>query len=322
MSRSVNAVLAAVLCAAASFAFAQAPYPSKAVRFVVPYAPGGATDIITRVVAEQYQRAFSQPFTVENRPSAGGIIGAADVAKSAPDGYTILMSSVGPQAVNQYLYSKMPYNTQKDFAPVILVAHIPNVLVVPASLGVKTIQELIERARAKPGSLNYASGGSGSSGHLSVELFRARTNSALLHIPYKGTGQALQDLVSGQVQLMIDNLTPLLPFIKAGKLLALGVTTSKRVSSLPDVPTIGSVVPGYEVSAWVAIMAPAGTPAPIIARLNAEGNAMLQKPEVRQRLESLSAQPAGGTAEELGKFLVNEWAKWKPVVELSGAKAD
>ena len=314
---------AAALWAAATLALAQgADYPTKPVRYIVPFAPGGTTDILARIMAEQFGQAFKQPFLVENRAGAGGNLGAAEVARAAPDGYTILMGTPGTQAINQFLYSKMPYNTEKDFAPVVFVASVPNVLIVHPSLGVKSLKQLIERARAKPGSINYASPGPGTTGHLSTELLKSMTKIDLVHVPYKGSGPALQDLLAGQVQMTIDNLPSAMAHIKSGKLLALGVTTAKPVPALPDVPTIASVAPGYEASSWFVTMAPAATPTTIIAKLNAEANRILAKPEVRERFTQLGAVPVGGTPQDLAKFIAAETIKWKEVVRISGAKLD
>ena len=319
MTRSLAAV---ALWAAATLAFAQGDYPTKPVRYIVPFAPGGTTDILARIMAEHFGQAFKHPFLVENKAGAGGNLGAAEVARAAPDGYTILMGTPGTQAINQFLYSKMPYNTDKDFAPVVFVASVPNVLIVHPSLGVKSLKELIERARAKPGSINYATPGPGTTGHLSTELLKSMLKIDLVHIPYKGSGPALQDLLAGQVQMTIDNLPSAMAYIKSGKLIALGVTTAKSIPSLPDVPPIASVAPGYEASSWFVIMAPAATPTAVIAKLNAEANKILAKPEVKERFAQLGAIPVGGTPEVLGKFIAAETTKWKEIVKISGAKLD
>jgi tripartite-type tricarboxylate transporter receptor subunit TctC len=322
MTRQLCSALPLALSLVAGAAFAQADYPSKPVRFVVPFAPGGTTDILARIMGEQFQQAFKQPFLIDNRAGAGGNIGAAETAKAAPDGYTIMMGTPGTQAINQFLYAKMPYDTDKDLAPVVYVARVPNVLVVHPSLGVKSIKELIDRARAKPGSINFASPGNGTTGHLSTELLKSLTKIDLVHVPYKGSGPALQDLLAGQVQMTIDNLPSSMAHIKAGKLVALGVTTARPVPSLPGVPAIASVVPGYEASSWFVIVAPAKTPGPIVDKLNAEANRILKKPEVRERFEQLGAEPIGGTPQDLAKHFAAETTKWKEVVRLSGAKLD
>jgi tripartite-type tricarboxylate transporter receptor subunit TctC len=273
-------------------------------------------------MGQEFASSLKQPFLVENKAGAGGNLGAAEVARAAPDGYTILMGTPGTQAINQFLYSKMPYNTEKDFAPVVFVASVPNVLIVHPSLGVKTLKELIEKARAKPGSINYATPGPGTTGHLSTELLKSMLKIDLVHVPYKGSGPALQDLLAGQVQMTIDNLPSAMAHIKSGKLIALGVTTAKPVPALPDVPTIASVAPGYEASSWFVTMAPAATPPAVIGKLNAEANQILAKPEVKERFAQLGAVPVGGTPQDLGKFIAAETTKWKEIAKISGAKLD
>lgn len=322
MIRSLAASALAMLALTANVVIAQSDYPSKPVRIVVPFSPGGSTDIVTRLVADQFQQAFKQSFIIDNRGGAGGNVGAEVVAKSSPDGYTLLMSSPGPQAINQFLYSKMPYNTEKDFAPVVLISRQGNVLTVHPSVGVKSLPDLIQKAHAKPGSINYATGGSGTSAHLATVLFASLTNLNLVHIPYRGTAPALQALLAGQVEMMFNSLPAMIPHIKAGKLIAVGVSTAQRSATLPDIPTIGSFVPGYEASSWLAIMAPAGTPPQIIAKLNSEGNRILHKPETRERLIVLGAEPGGGSPQDLAKHLAVETAKARKLVQLTGAKAD
>ncbi len=322
MTHSIGVVLTAVLSLMSTRGWAQADYPSRPVRFVVPFAPGGTTDVVARVIAEELRQAFKQSFIVDNRGGAGGNVGAEIVAKSAPDGHTILLTSPGPQVINRFLYARLPYNPEKDFAPVVLVTRQGNVLTVHPSLPVQTLVQFIGRARSKPGSINYATGGSGTSAHLAIVLFASLTKTDLAHIPYKGTGPALQALLAGQVEMMLNTLPAMIPHIRAGKLVALGVSTAQSSSILPDVPTIGSVVPGYEASSWLAIMAPAGTPPGIVAKLNAEANRILEKREIRDRFEGIGADPAGGSSQDLAKHLAVETAKWGKVVQLSGAKAD
>jgi tripartite-type tricarboxylate transporter receptor subunit TctC len=314
-------ILVLALLLASSLAQAQ-EWPVKQVRFVVPFPPGGTTDILARVVGQQLGEAFGHSFVIDNRGGAGGNIGAAEVARAAPDGYTILMGTPGTQAINQYIYAKMPYNTEKDFAPVSFVARVPNVVVVHPGLGLKSIQDLIAYARANPGKINSASPGPGSTGHLSLELFKTLAGVQIQHVPYKGSGPALNDLIGGQVQMTIDNLPSALPHIQAGKLTALGVTTEQRVGVLPEVPTVASVVRGYEASSWFVVMAPAGTPEPIVRKLSAEIDKILKKPAVLERLKSLGADPVGGTPEQLATHIASESKKWRDVARLSGAKLD
>lgn len=312
-------ILASLIWTFGGSAFAQTDYPGHPVQFVVPYAPGGATDIITRIMSDQFEAGFHRAFPVENRTGAGGNVGAAYVANAAPDGYTIFMGSPGPLVTNTFLYPDISFDPTKAFAPVVLVARLPNVLVVNPSLGVRTVQELIDKARANPG-MNYASGGTGSSGQLSMELFKAMTKTDLTNIPYKGTGQSLQDVLAGRVPVTFDNLTPILPYIKSGNLIPLGVSTAKPVAALPGVPPVAQTVAGFEASSWVAIVAPAKTPPSVVARLNEEANQILAKPDVQQKLIALSAEPAGGSPDDLRKLLADERVKWKAVIDTAGIK--
>ena len=314
--------LALLLAAVATGAGAQG-YPNKPIRIVVPFPAGGATDILARAAAQKLTEAWGQPVLVDNRPGAGGNIGSELVARAAPDGYTLEMGTVGTHAINASLYAKMPYDHVKDFAPVILVASVPNVLVVNPAVPVNSVQELIAYARANPGKLNFASSGSGTSIHLSGELFKVMAGVQMTHIPYKGSAPALQDLIAGQVQLMFDNLPPSLPQIKGGKLRALAVTSTARAPALPDVPTVAEAgLPGFEASSWFGILAPAGTPPEIIAKLNAEIAKWLASPEAREKMLALGANAAGGAPEDFAKHIAAETAKWQKVVKASGAKVD
>ena len=314
--------LAVLLVTVAVGAWAQS-YPTKPIRIVVPFPGGGATDLLARAAAQKLTEAWGQPVVVDNRPGAGGNIGTELVARAAPDGYTLEMGTVGTHAINASLYAKMPYDHVKDFAPVILVAGVPNVLVVNPALPVTSVQELISYAKANPGKLNFASSGSGTSIHLSGELFKVMAGVQMTHIPYKGSAPALADLIGGQVQLMFDNLPPSLPQIKAGKLRALAVTSVTRAPALPDVPTVAeSGLPGFEASSWFGILAPAGTPPDIIARLNAEIGKWLASPEAKEKLLALGANAAGGSPEDFAKHIAAETAKWQKVVKESGAKVD
>jgi tripartite-type tricarboxylate transporter receptor subunit TctC len=318
--RSALRLAAALACAPA--AWAQADWPSRPVRIVVPFAPGGTTDLTARIVAEQLTQALKQNFIVENKAGAGGNVGAAEVAKAAPDGYTFLMGTPGTQAINQFLYPKMPYDTAKDLVPVSFVVRVPNVLMVNPQLPAKNIKELIALLKAQPGKLSYGTPGNGSTGHLSTELFKTQAGVFVTHIPYRGSGPMLQDLAAGQVQMSIDNMPSALPLIQSGKLVALGVTSAQPVPQLPGVPPIASVLPGYEAEAWFVLVAPAGTPQPIIDRLSAEVDRILKKPEVAERFAKLGATPVGGTPRQLGDFIAAETRKWQQVVKASGAKVD
>ncbi len=324
-SRRLALAAAAAGLAAATAApavLAQSDWPSKPVRIVVPFAAGGTTDIVTRTIAEQLTPVLKQTVVVENRAGAGGNVGADAVAKAAPDGYTFLMGTPGTQAINQFLYPKMPYDTEKDLIPVSYVVRVPNVMIVPPSLGVKTLEELIALARSKPGRLTYGSPGNGSTGQLSTELFKTRAKVFVTHIPYRGSGPMLQDLLGGQIDLSIDNLPSAMPHIKSGRLIALGVTSAKPNAQLPDVRPIAATLPGYEAESWFVLVAPRGTPDAIVQRLSAEVDRILKKPEVIERFRGLGAEPVGGTPADLARHIAAETTKWKEVVRVSGAKVD
>ena len=308
---------------ALSSALAQSTYPSKPVRLVVPFPAGGTTDILARAAAQKLSEAWGQQVIVDNRPGAAGNIGSELVAKAAPDGYTLLMGTVGTHAINASLYAKMPYDHVKDFAPVILVAGVPNVLVVNPAVPANSVAELIAYGKANPNKLNFASSGSGTSIHLSGELFKVLTGVQMTHVPYKGSAPALTDLLGGQVQLMFDNLPSSLAFIKAGKLRALAVTSTTRAPALPDVPTIAeSGVPGFEASSWFGILAPAGTPHDVIAKINADVARWLASPDAKEKLAAQGANIAAGSPEDFAKHIQAETAKWARVVKESGAKVD
>jgi tripartite-type tricarboxylate transporter receptor subunit TctC len=317
-----RALAAALIVVATPLALGQAAYPTKPVRLVVPFPAGGTTDLLARAAAQKLSEAWGQQVIVDNRPGAAGNIGAELVAKSAPDGYTLLMGTVGTHAINTSLYAKMPYDHVKDFAPVILVAGVPNVLVVNPQLPVNSVPELIAYAKANPGKLNFASSGSGTSIHLSGELFKTMTGVQMTHVPYKGSAPALTDLMGGQVQLMFDNLPSSLAFIKAGKLRALAVTSTTRAAALPDVPTIADTVPGFEASSWFGVLAPAGAPREIVMKINGEISKWLASPDAKEKLAAQGANVAGGAPEDFAKHIQTETAKWAKVVKESGAKVD
>jgi tripartite-type tricarboxylate transporter receptor subunit TctC len=309
---------------------AQGAWPGKPVRIVVPFAASGTTDILARALAPELQRAFGQPFVVDNKPGAGGNSGAAEVAKSAPDGLTLLMGTVGTHAINPALYPRMPYDHIKDFVPVTLVAGVPNVVVMnPASAqryGVNNLADLMRAARANPGKLNVASSGNGTSIHLSAELYKSMTGTFMLHLPYRGSGPALIDLMAGNVDLMFDNLPSALPHIKSGRLKALAVTSASRSAALPELPTVaeagGALLRNYEASSWFGLLAPTGTPADVVNRVQAETARSLATPALKDRLQSQGAVPSGITSVEFARFIDAETKKWAQVVKASGAKVD
>jgi tripartite-type tricarboxylate transporter receptor subunit TctC len=311
--------LAVLVAALALSAGAQAqPYPSKGLRIVVPFAPGGSTDIVARLIADRLSTSLGQSVVVENRAGAGGNIGADAVAKAAPDGYTLLMATTGVMAINNALYKELPYNAATDLAPVVYAASITNVLSVPMDLPAKSVSELVALAKAKPGTLSFASSGAGSSTHLSGELFKSMTATDIIHIPFKGSGQALIDVVAGRVSMIFDNMPSALPHIKGAKLRALGVTGSKRSSALPEAPTIAEAgVPGYESLSWSGIAAPAATPKDIVARLNREIAAILARDEMRQKLAEQGAETVGGPPEAFDAHIRAERDKWTKLIRVN-----
>ena len=319
-----------ILAASFGAAQAQSTWPAKPVRLVVPFAAGGTTDLLARALAPELQRAFGQPFVVDNKPGAGGNTAAAEVAKSPADGYTLLMGTVGTHAINPALYPKMPYDHVKDFVPVTLVAGVPNVLVLNPAMaqkyGINSVADFVRAVKANPGKFNMASSGNGTSIHLSGELFKSMTGSFMLHLPYRGSGPALIDLMGGNVDVMFDNLPSALPHIKSGKLKALGLTSAKRSSVLPDLPTIeeagGPQLKGFEASSWFGLVAPAGTPMDIVNRIQQESAKALATPAMKERLQSQGAIPSGNTSAEFTQFIALETAKWARVVKASGAKVD
>jgi tripartite-type tricarboxylate transporter receptor subunit TctC len=300
---------------------AQAAWPERPVTLVVPYTPGGVTDALARVVATALAGRLKQPVVVDNRAGGGANIGAALVAKANPDGYTLLMGSAATHAINASLYKKLSYDPIKDFAPISLVAEVPNVLVVNPSVPAHNVKELIAYAKAHPGQLNFGSSGAGGTIHLSGELFKSMAGVQMTHVPYKGSAPAVNDLLGGQTQVMFDS--SVVPYVKAGRLRALGVTSARRSSALPDVPTIAEAgLPGYEATAWFGILAPAGTPKPVIAKLNAEISAVLRDPAVTKWMAGQGFEAAGGTPADFAAHIRKETAKWARVVKESGATAE
>jgi tripartite-type tricarboxylate transporter receptor subunit TctC len=326
--RLVLAALAAAAGGLALPAAAQGGWPNKPVKIVVPFPAGGTTDILARAIAPELSKAFGQQFIVDNRAGAGGNVGAEIVSKSAPDGYTLLMGTVGTHGINRALYSRLAYDPIKDFAPITLVAGVPNVMVMPAekakSMGINTVADFIKYAKANPGKLNMASSGNGTSIHLAGELFKSMTGTYMVHFPYRGSGPAMLDLVGGTMDVMFDNLPSSMQQIKAGKLKALAVTSRQRSAALPDVPTVEEAagLKGFDATSWFGLLAPAGTPPDIVNRIQQETAKALNSPAIKEKLLSQGAIPSGNTPAEFAKHIDAEHKKWAPVVKASGAKVD
>ncbi len=308
-------------------AWAQAPaYPTKPIRLVVPFTPGGSTDILARTMGQKLTEAWGQPVVIDNVPGAGGSIGADKVAKAPADGYTLLMGHIGTLAITPSIYPQLPYDPVKSFEPVAWVARVPNVLVVHPSLPVKSVRELVAYAKAHPGRINFGSGGNGSAAHVAMEYFKLRSQTFMVHVPYRGAAPAVADTVAGQTQLIFTGAPALMPMIKSGRLRALAVSSPKRIALLPEVPTVAeSGVPelaGFEADQWYGIVAPAGTPASIVQKLNAQINASLRSAEMLQRLGSEGAEPTPNPPEVFGKLIVSEIGRWRPVVQRAQLKPD
>jgi tripartite-type tricarboxylate transporter receptor subunit TctC len=322
---SVALAVAGAACLAllpVTFAHAQ-NYPARPVRMVVPFPPGGSLDIAGRLIARKLTDAWGQSVVVENKPGAGGNIGADFVAKSPPDGYTILLGALSTHAVNPSLYAKMPYDAAKDFAPITLIAITPNVLVVNAASPVNNVKEFIAYAKANPGKLAFGSGSNGSAGHLAGELFKVETGTDAVHVPFKGGAPATQALLAGDTQFMFDNLANAMAQVKAGKLKALAVTTAERSKLVPDLPTMAEAgLSGFDISTWYGFFAPAGTPSAIVAKWNAEVGRILNAPDVRAKLIADGAEPAPNTPEQFAQMIARELTKYARIVKASGAKVD
>ena len=321
--------IASHLCAALivgtwiASAVAQSAYPSKPLRLVSPFPPGGVVDTVSRVVAQKLSESLGQPVVVENKVGAGGNIAAEFVSKAPPDGYTLLMGSIATHAINLSLYSRMPYDAERDFLPVSLAATNTNLVVVNPSFPAGSIAELIVYAKANPGKLNYGTAGAGTAQHLAGELFKTTAGIDMVHVPYKGAAPAINDLLAGQIPLMFVDISISLPHVRAGRLRALAVTAGKRIPQLPEVPTVAdSGLPGFEVNAWFGVFVPAGTPREIVNRLNADMVRGLAAPEVRERLVALGVEPVTNTPEQFAAFVKSEITKWGRIVRISGAKAD
>ena len=313
---------AAALAAFSITAFAQA-YPTKPIRLIVPYAPGGATDIIGRAAAAELSKTIGQSVIVENRPGAGGNVGSELVAKSAPDGYTMVVSASSLHGITPFLYTKLNYDPNKDLVPVIVLASFANVLVLNPDVKAQSVKELVALAKSQPGKLSCASSGSGSTIHLSCEMFKQMLGLEITHVPYKGSGPAMSDLIGGQVNLMFDNIPSAISHIRSGKLRALATTGPKRSPTLPDLPTmIESGIAGYESTAWFGLAFPAGTPKEIVSRVNAEGQKAAKAPDFVKRMTDLGYEIVGGTPEQMASMIQDELKRWGPIVKASGAKVD
>jgi len=323
--RSQYAVLLASLVALAlpaAQALAQKSYPNKAIRMIVPFAPGGSNDIMGRLVAAKWTESMGQQVVVDNRPGASGIVGTDLAAKAAPDGYTVLVMSL-TFTVNPSIRSKLPYDTEKDLVPVTLIASAPLILVVHPSLPVKSVKEFIAYAKANPGKLNFGSGGPGSTPHLAGEMLKTMARLEMTHVPYKGGGPALADLVGGQIQLMLENIPSTLPFVKSGRLRVLAVTSKKRSPTVPDVPTLDeAALKGYELTGWNGLFVPRGTPRAIVNQLYAETVKALAAPDVKERLAAMSAEPGGESPEKFAVFIKAEIRKWAKIAKEAGLKVE
>lgn len=317
------AQLLAVTCCLIALPAVADNYPSKPIRLVVPFPAGGGVDVLARVIGQKLSDDWHQPVIVDDRSGAAGIIGTEIVARAAPDGYTILLGTVGTHGINSSLYRHIPYDAVKGFAPISEIARVPNILVVNPSVPAHNVKELLALARARHGKLTFASAGSGTPIHLSGELFKSMGKVNMVHVPYRGAPQAMTDLLAGRVNMMFSNMPLALPYIKNGKLRALGVTTLKRASATPNVPTISEAgLPGYNVDTWYGMFAPAGTPAPIINKLNSEINHILTQPEVKRVFAAQGAEPIGTTPQQFAAVVRSDLVKWAKVVKESGAHVD
>ena len=297
-------------------------WPEKQVNFIVPFSAGGTTDLFGRLLANHMQQKSGKPFIVENRAGAGGNLGAAAVAKAAPDGYTFLVGTVSTHAINPFLYSKLPYDTAKDFQPVSLIARLPNILVVHPSLPANNVAELIAHLKANPDKLTYGSSGAGTSIHLAAELFKIKTGTTMTHVPFRSSGDIMNNLTGGHINLAFDNITLAWPQVKAGRLRALAVSSTARSEIAPEVPTVAETIPGFDATSWHGVFAPAGTPKAIVDAMAAEMKRILELPDVKEKLFEIGAIAAPMTPEEFAKFIDAERTKWAEVVKASGAKLD
>ena len=323
--RAAAAAMAAMACGTA-YGAASDPasgFPNRPIRIIVAYPPAGTTDILARLVAQKMNETWRQPVIVENRPGANGNIGTDIAARATPDGHTITMGTAATHSINNTLYPKLAWHAQRDFAPISLVAVVPNLLVVTNSLPVKSVKDLIAYAKANPGKLTFGSPGLGATAHLSMELFKTLTGTQMLHVPHKGSAGVLADVTSGQLSLAMDNIPVYLPQAQAGRIRALAVSSAKRVPAAPDIPTVAEAgVPGFEAVSWFGLLAPAKTPRPVVAKLEAETARALKLPDVSERINGLGAQPVGGTSAQFAAFIASEIRKWEKVIHDAGVKLD
>jgi tripartite-type tricarboxylate transporter receptor subunit TctC len=318
-----GALLACALSLAVSAPALAQDFPTKPIKWIVPFPPGGPTDSFSRPVAQKLSEILGQPVVVENVPGAGASIGMDRVAKSAPDGYTIGLASTGTHAINPHLYgARLPHDTSRDFTPLTLGNRYVNVLVVNPKLGINTVAELIAYAKANPGKLTYGSSGIGTSVHLCGELFQKMTGTKMVHVPYRGTAQATQDLIGGRIDLIFDNIPQALPHVRAGSIRGFGITTAKRSPTAPEFAPIADTVPGFDVSSWFALFAPAKTPPAVIAKIQADTKAGIADPAVRAKMDALAAEPVGNSSEELGAFLQAEMKRWGDLIKEVGLKVE
>lgn len=316
MKSFVSLAMLIIVAAVPSLVQAASGYPVRPIRIIVAYTPAGTTDILARAVGQKMTEAWGQTVIVDNRPGANGNIGTEITANATPDGYTITMGTAATHSINNTLYPKLKWDAVKNFAPISLVARVPNILVVNNALPVKSVKELIAYGTANPGKLNHGSPGMGSTGHLSAELFKAATGLKMTHIPYKGSAPTLADLTAGQIQVVIDNMPPYLPHVQSGKIRGLAVTTAQRSTAAPELPTMQEAgVAGYEAGSWFGLLAPAGTPKDVVQKLSAETSRIMKAAEVKGRLSALGAEPVGGTPDEFAGFIRSEQAKWRKVIQ-------
>jgi tripartite-type tricarboxylate transporter receptor subunit TctC len=324
MKNYLRGLVACVLAtASAGAALAQAAYPNQKIAFVVPFTPGGAGDLIARAIANKMAEAWRQPVVIENRAGAGGNTGSLHAAKAAPDGHTILIGSTSSHAINSSLYKeKMPYDVERDFASVMMVATSPHILLVNKSLPVKNVTELVAYAKANPGKINFSSGGNGTTTHLAGELFRTLTGTDMVHVPYKGAPEGVQGVMGGQTQMMFENLSGALPQLGGDRLRGLGISSERPIALVPGMPAVAETVPGFETAVWFGIFVPVRTPADVVAKLNAEINRILLLPDIKERFAKMGMQAMGGSSAEAARYVKAEIAKWADVVKASGASID